>query len=292
MIYLIELITRIIQKNMRMLVKLFNFFVLRSQELYWFIKATPKNIFAWICDKYNRNFYKNLTFQQTCDARRSDTVFICGTGYSILDITPNQWDRMNQHDILSFRDFPRQTFIDVDFHVTGEVDNIDEYVSYLINNPLYDDTVFLVQEGLLAVQGNIIIGRKKLNPSRKVCRYKRASRGVMSTYSRSFADGIVHGNGSVVGMVNLAYLMGWKNIILVGIDMYDHRYFFQSPDQTRPVEKQGLTYKDPFPQGINIASHLGMWRDEMLLEGVYLSVFNPKSLLAERLPVFDFSSLK
>ena len=83
-----------------------------------------------------------------------------------------------------------------------------------------------------------------------------ASLGRMKPYSRSFNSGIVHGFGSVISVVNIAYLMGWKHIVLVGIDLYDHRYFYLPPNETRAVEKRGLTYKSPFPQSNQIVDQL------------------------------------
>ena len=65
----------------------------------------------------------------------------------------------------------------------------------------------------------------------------------MKVFSRSIDSGVVHGYGSIISVVNIAYLMGWKNIVLVGIDLYDHRYFYVPDNETRSVEKRGLTFK-------------------------------------------------
>ncbi len=38
--------------------------------------------------------------------------------------------------------------------------------------------------------------------------------------------------GTLVDAVNVAYCLGWKEIVLVGIDLYDSRYYWLPPDKT------------------------------------------------------------
>lgn len=259
--------------------------------VYRHLRALPYNYPAWRADCENRNLYPRLSEEDLRTSRKSDTVFVCGTGYSVLSITPEEWGRIGQHDVLSFRDFPKQNFVKADFHVTGEIDDVDQYAQAINDNPLYDETFFLVQEGISACMGNRLLGWRKLSEGRKIFRYRRLGRAMMIPFSRSFSDGVVHGFGSIVGMVNIAYLLGWKHIVLVGIDLYDHRYFFMPPDKTREVEKSGLTYASPFTQGKQIVDQIGMWRDLMQAEGVHIYAYNPRSLLTDRIPIFDWSVL-
>lgn len=261
-------------------------------DVYWRLRSLPDDYPAWRADRENRNSYRSLSEDDLRAARKSDTVFVCGTGYSVLDISPDGWGRIGQHDVLSFRDFPKQSFVKADFHVTGEIDDVDEYAKAINDNPLYDETLFLVQEGIKAVMGNRLLGWGKLREGRKVFRYRRRGRGMMIPFSRSFADGVVHGFGSIVGVVNIAYLLGWKQIVLVGIDLYDHRYFFMPPDKTRDAEKSGLTYASAFTQGRQIVDQIGTWSDLLKADGVHVYAYNPRSLLSDRLPVFDWSVLR
>lgn len=258
-------------------------------EAYWRIRALPEQLSEWCADRRNRHRYAALTEADLRRSRKSDTVFICGTGSSILSIATDEWSRMAEHDILSFRDFPRQTFVRADYHVTGEIDDADVYAAAINGNPRYEHTRFLVQEGLQAHMGNRLIGRLKLRPGVPVFRYRRRGRGQSIPFSRSFSDGVVHGHGSVVGMVNIAYLLGWKRIVLVGIDLYDHRYFYMPPDETREVEKSGLTSSDAFIMAAAIVDHIGAWAEAMRREGIRVVAYNPRSLLTERIPVFQWS---
>jgi hypothetical protein len=107
--------------------------------------------------------------------------------------------------------------------------------------------------------------------------------------SESFADGVVHGGGSVVSAVNIALLLGWKRIVLVGVDLYDHRYFYMPADQTRAAEKTGVTHETPFANGDHIVDQLGWWDQLMRARGIRLYAYNPRSLLTRHLPVFRWN---
>jgi len=255
-------------------------------EAYWHTCAAPRLLRAWRLDRAKRKTYHAIGEAELRGRRRSDTVFICGTGSSLHDITADEWARIAEHDVFSFRDFPRQRSVRADFHMTGEIDVVEDYAAAINGNPLYAETVFLIQEGLKADMANHLIGERHLKADAPVYRYRRRARGKMVPPSESFAEGIVHGGGSVVSAVNIALILGWKRIVLVGVDLYDHRYFYMPPDQTRIAEKAGVTHDMPFANGDHIVAQLGMWDAAMRPRGVRLFAYNPRSLLTRHLPVF------
>ncbi len=197
---------------------------------------------------------------------------------------------MEACNTISFREFPRQSFIRADYHVTGEVDFIEEYARRIRENRRYDDCIFVVQEGWSATAGNKLIGRGLLSDRASVYRYRRLSQGAIRPYSRSLDLGIVHGFGSVIGMTNFAYLMGWQRIVLTGVDLYDKRYFWLPPDEMRSYEKRGITIDSQFTSAQEIVNMIGGWAREMAREGVEVSCYNRRSLLAEVLPVFSWDA--
>lgn len=256
---------------------------------YWITIAFFPSYREWRADRRGRNFYSSITEDELRAARTSDTVFICGTGYSVLSIGPDEWTRIAQHDVLSFRCFPKQSFVKVGFHMTGEIDDIGEYARDINQNPLYADTTFVVQEGFHARMGNRLIGGALLRRGARVFRFRRTARGIIAPLSRRFSDGVVHGYGSVCSAINLAYLIGWKRIVLVGIDLYDHRHFYHPPDRIRDVEKPGIVLDDPYVTSRGIVELVGFWGQDLKNEGKELFVYNPKSLLSQCIPVFSWA---
>ena len=259
-------------------------------NLYWMTINFLPLFREWLKDHKERSCYASLTEDELRAARTSDTVFICGTGYSVLSIGVDEWSRIGQHDVLSFRCFPKQRFVKADFHMTGEIDDVDEYAKDINHNPLYNNTIFIVQQGIQARMGNRLIGERLLRSSARIFRFRRIFRGVVAPLSKHFSEGVVHGYGSICSAINLAYLIGWKRIVLVGIDLYDHRHFYHPPDQLRGVEKQKVILNDPYVTSKGIVKLVGLWGEELKHEGREIYVYNPKSLLSRCIPVFKWPS--
>lgn len=256
------------------------------QDWLWWWRSVPLCGPAYLRDLHGRPRYRLLTEEELRTTRTSDTVFVYGSGTSISDIAHAEWAAMAQHNTVSFREFPRQRFIRADLHLTAEVDDLQEYAARLRENPLYAQTVLVVQEGWAAHNGNDLVGRGLLPPGARVFRFRRRSRGRYEPPSRSFADGLVHGFNSAIDAVNLAYLVGWKTIVLVGVDLNDKGYFWLPKGQTREYEKPGLSYESRFTNADQIVPMLGQWAALLEAEGVRLFVYSPRSLLASALPVF------
>src|SRR5262245_15855321 len=249
-----------------------------ARRLRWTLQGAPRCAAAMMRNARGRHAYRELSETELLASRTSDTVFIFGSGGSLNDIGSEEWRAIADANTISFREFPRQSFVRADYHLTAEVDDLDEYAARLRDNPLYSRTVFVVQRGWPAFSGNNLIGRHLLRDDARVFRYRRLARGRDVPPSRSFAEGLVHGHGSVIGVVNFAYLMGWRTIVLAGVDMYDKRYFWLRPDETRPYEKPGLTSASRFTGADEIVSMLGRWRDLFEREDIRLFVYNPRSL--------------
>jgi hypothetical protein len=219
--------------------------------------------------------------------RKADTAFVFGSGRSLIDISGEEWARMAEYDTISLREFPRQEWIRADYHLTSEVDLVDEYAERLRANPRYRETIFVVQEGLRAERGNELVGRALYPEGARIFRYRRR-RSRSATPSTSFAAGLVHGSSSIFDATNFAYLMGYRRIVLVGVDLYNKEYFWLGPGETRPYELHRADARKVFLGAEPIVSLMTTWHAALAADGVELFVYNPRSLLAERIPVFTW----
>ena len=100
--------------------------------------------------------------------------------------------------------------------------------------------------------------------------------------------------------MNCAYVLGWRRIVLVGVDLYDSRYFFLPADKTLGVDpvtgrttavgaNQWRGNRSSQPHNtvqIGIVDVMKSWRSILAGDGVELYVYNPRSLLADVLPVY------
>jgi hypothetical protein len=261
---------------------------------------------AFARDRLQRRRYVVLDEDEARAARRSDRVFIYGSGASMNDIPSEEWAAMAEHDTFGFNAFYWEQWVRVDFQlfrggayrVARLTHRASELRDAVAANPHFADTIFVMQDDFLGHYANFLAGGKYLPPGAKLFRYRTAPGPVPPT--RSFAEGIRHAPGTLVDAVNCAYCLGWKEIVLVGIDLYDSRYYWLPPDKTLTYDPvvnsvvpgdvnlwRGNRAADPHNTVTSgIVDVMGEWREVLAEDGVSLSVYNAKSLLAEVLPVY------
>lgn len=261
---------------------------------------------AWMRDRINRRRYRLLAESELRAARKSDTVFIFGSGSSLNEITPEEWTFFRQHDVFGFNAFYHDRWIPVDFHLlrVGVYGDLrwrpfaTEVSGILNSNPHFANTIFILQERYLAQFSNQLVGHRLLPRGARLFRYADARQDTPPT--RSFKDGLRHTTGTLNDVVNCAFCIGWKDIVLVGVDLYDSRYFYLPPDQTVGIDAstgqvnssehnpyRGQRFDEPHNTlRAGAVDVMREWRSALERDGVRLSVYNPRSLLATVLPVY------
>ena len=260
------------------------------------IRALP-----WLGEKWSRSRYVVLDEEALRKTRRSDTVFIFGSGYSLNDLSAEEWAHIAAHDTIGFNYSSRQRWVRTDYHIVGEIftaddarrsrwwPGIEEYGRLIAGNPMYEHTIVGLQAGWFAYQSNRLAASGCLRKGTRIFRYKRIARGLFRPPTRAIADGLVHGAGSLSDVVNFAYAMGWRQIVIAGVDLYDSRYFWLGYDETRPdmMLNRGTGHSEQHPTADTLIPYLKGWRELMERDGVALTVYNPRSLLARVLPVYS-----
>ena len=253
----------------------------------------------WVLNMLRSRHYRHLTEGELRATRKSDTVVIFGSGSSINDLSPEEWGYFEQQDTISFNWFVYQDHVRIDYHLVREIGGNDfapsdwrpkvaEYARVIGENPCYADAVFLVQGGWRAINGNRMIGMKLLPKEARVFRFHDRIEGVEGRLSPSFGEGLVHGPATLMDCVNFAYILGWQRIVLVGVDLYDRRYFWLQGDETRDLDRQRAASHDARHNTASaVTEMIRRWREALSEEGFKLYVYNPRSLLADVLPVFD-----
>ena len=253
---------------------------------------------TWILNKsVPPSYYKNLSEKKLLASRKKDTVFIFGSGYSLNTISEKEWKFFEAHDTVGFSWFVYQNWIRSDFHLIRGISDWDfdkslwksdlkKYFDLINSNSHYSNTTFLIQKGFSAINGNRTVGLKLLPKGTPIFRWKK-SQGPEPKFS--FNEGLTHNNSVLDETVNFAFLMGWKHIVLVGVDLYDRRYFWLPPDKSRLIDTvRNFTYKDPAKDGK--VAYISKWKKIFEQYNVTLYVYNPKSLLAEVLPTYKITA--
>lgn len=281
---------------------------LREEGIIRFLRWNLNLVNAWIREKVYRKAYKIYDESKLRATRKSDKVFIFGSGYSINDISDREWNHFEQHDTLGFSGFVYQKKIHIDYHlIRGWVETMDgaltwrnhtiDYAEALNNNEYFRDAILIMQGEYLAQFCNSLIGYRYLRTGWKIWRYITARGEIFPT--KALKSGLNHLNGTLCDVVNFAYCMGWKEIVLVGVDLYDSRYFWLNADETLDVcnetgtlipskrNKIGCLYDQSHNTAVNgIVETMGKWVQMFLEEEIHMSVYNPISLLADIMPVY------
>ena len=259
------------------------------------------NRLRWHAWRQARSAARAYNLISACDLRsnlKSDTVFIFGSGHSLTEITPAEWDQISEHDTIGLNRFIYQSWIKVDYHFIRELEMVDDrfsteawvdaaavFAGEIEKNVLFHNTVLFVQKDFLGLVGNLLLGRRLIRPGRNVFLYKTYRGRRLPT--RSFREGIPRRTGAIGAGINIAYLAGWKRIVLIGVDLYDSRYFWLPAE----VSREGRAVDAAHPSASRgIVQDMKNWREFLLDQGVELTVYNSKSLLAEVMPVFSHKS--
>ncbi len=262
----------------------------RLRLVYWAIVDLPRRLPAWIAFQRNRSRYRLVTEADLRAARKSDTVFIFGSGYSLNDISQAEWQAIEEHDTIGFNWFVHQRFVRCDYHMVREIGDekgwraqVKEYFDLIRSNPRFARSIFLVQSGFKAVNGNRAIGYQLLPADNAVYLF-RSHHGTMPT--TSLGEGIVHTHGTLSDCINFAALLGWRTIVLCGVDLYDRRYFWLREDEPR-LGDTTIQGKHNTALG-GIVEGLAEWRAFYEKQGIQLYAYNPRSLLTGAMPVWQW----
>jgi hypothetical protein len=243
---------------------------------------------AWSRFLIGRRRYRRLTAGELRQRRNSDTVFIFGSGSSLNDLSDEQWREVERHDTIGFNWFVRQQFVRCDFHFLREIgaDDFDasswaprlrRYCELLAANPHFASAIPMVQTGFRAINGNRAIGYRLLPVERPLFLW----RSLVGRYepSLSLERGLAHAHGTLHECVNFAFLMGWRTVVLAGVDLYDRRYFWMPADDPTGAMLSHRTADAV----VNLMSE---WARLFEARGTRLYVYNPRSLLARTVPVW------
>jgi hypothetical protein len=276
-----------------------------------FRRLLSEHILAWRLARKHVGQYNVLSDAQLRQRKRSDRVFVFGSGASLNEIPDAEWARIARDDTIGFNGTHYLKKIFITYFVlragTETIEaglawrgDVDEIVSAIDNNPYLDDTVFFFQRGLTGIFCNRLLGFhlwKKERPLRFFLNDKIARFPYTATTRR-----LVHRAGTLCTATNLAVALGYKEIVLTGVDLYDNRYFWLAPDETMgwSAAEQKWTATRETVHGATVSSQhntvrngivqiMGDWQRRLAKEhGIKLTVYNPRSLLTEAVPIFQW----
>jgi hypothetical protein len=251
--------------------------------------------------------------------RKSDTVFILGSGASICHMTENDFFCVSSHDSIGLNHWPLHDF--VPDYLLFEASAHPERVSALLETlrrkvksygdvPLIIDYRSWSRYGVLLDQlptimhGNIYLHVPWWLASIKPAHVRIGLRFWNMPWRRRMGDTwrLVHHRGGLATAVSFAYLAGYRRIVLAGVDLNDSKFFWEEEREmyahlpTPPRTEIGIVHSSVDPDLSQ--KHHTLPMDEYLLlfyetvlkpSGVELLNCNPVSRLASTLPLYSWS---
>lgn len=291
-----------------------------AHDILWMIRNNSPSVAAGLIGELfrarlamasSRGLYKELSTSDLESRKRSNRVFIFGSGYSINNISEAEWSLISRHDSIGFSGsiYLRKTPITYLLlrawteTAAGSLswkNDAEEVVGAIKENPALSQTSFILQHGLTAIFVNRLIGHRLWDPAWPV--YFYLSDKVSKLPHRRLADGLVNSKSTLCSAISLASALKYDEIVLVGVDLYDNRYFWLPPDKTMgwsdaerklvPSEQtvRGLAVTSKHNTVSNgIVETVKEW-DAFLSAnfGTRIKIYNPRSLLRDVLQVFKW----
>lgn len=240
--------------------------------------------------------------------KKSETIFVLGGSESINTIKDKEWDFIARHDSIGMNWWPVHPFIPTYYSTNyPRQPEFREYFKQAIYRRRRD-----YRNTISMISGNRVV-RRGIHPrvepdffaeNPKCCFFelpepiaaKDNSEFSVETFART-----LYYRGGLSLVLDLVDKLDYKKIILMGVDLYDAVHFYDSYPEMQwqfekgysaPVEeKRTLLHGTMDTSGAKVSIDEYIYAVEAMRfrkKGVALLVGSKRSLLASKLPVFDF----
>jgi hypothetical protein len=179
--------------------------------------------------------------------RRSKTLFVLGSAWSINDIPEERWEVIGRHDTVGINFWPAHPFVPRFYHFENMAYDDQPVMSNALRallelrSEVYTNTLKIVTEvnpiGPRQTISDLPEGIKKnlyvgfsmpvvARNEEELCSGIRYMRSIGAFSPRAKVAWLFKYGGSVTAMMTLAVLMGYKRIVLCGVDLNRQDYFY------------------------------------------------------------------
>lgn len=198
--------------------------------------------------------------------RKSDTLFVLGSGPSINELGPDEWRYMKSCDTIAFNNFIAHDFVpDIYVAQRGKSDRATPNFVECFNNrcKAYSDTKFILrgdtinnfsahehpgyEQFMRSISERAFFGAEVFiqsdtahNPVVLLEALESASLGISSN--------LLFKAGATVPLIHvLGAQLGFKSVVFLGIDMNDATHFYDDPTRKFAAKFDGTSHSGPHP---------------------------------------------
>lgn len=229
--------------------KIKNLVIEKSYFLYFIQRIVRKSIQnKRVLKQKLKPEIRNIKTELQIKNNNSDTVFILGSGASINQLTPKQWDIIKKNDSIGFNFWPIHDFVPkyFVFELPRQEDRKEFFFEILKNKKdQYKNVEIIIKDyaqkyqtqedfkklGELFEQIYALDDINLLPPKKSLLnqtiKYTQIYLRLFNKKDRVLKVPKLRATLSYV--IYLSYLLGYKNIVLTGIDLVNTNYFYEDP---------------------------------------------------------------
>lgn len=260
----------------------------------------------------------NSSFKKKYSAKPDEVFFILGSGESINSINTKQWNFISSNRSIALNNWMTHSHIPNFYMMEGLPTNRKEYKNYYDSLQSWRDTnvknylnsnsevvilakdfrkAYFSPDFISLLDGKRGFGVPKFNiPGRTNNSQRRAIEfmGKLQIHRRTF----FFTRASITLAISIGYMLGFKKIVLCGVDLLNNRYFWEDPKYRKneivppsppvPTKKIHSTV-DPTSHPVTVDKSVYAINEIFLKkDNIELSVLNKSSKLYPRIGEFNF----
>lgn len=217
--------------------------------------------------------YKVIKIDDISTNRKSDLLFILGTGSAVNNVSSQEWGIIRKHDSLGFNYFILHDFIPTYFHVEYPriLQNANKFAEYIQSRENHLKNVIRLHSSRAIRYGLFPRTFPELFLDGQTICYYQFPRFVYCPAERPFQKEDFNGKymyrGSLNLMLFLGMKMGYKKLVLLGCEMNKNVYFWENMPEANWLLKMT---SDPRVKAL-IPWECREKREKQYYEGVYAS---------------------
>lgn len=236
----------------------------------------------------------NLTIEDLKKYKKSEKLFILGSGASINNIEDWKWEEIKKHDTIGFNFWLYHDFVPKLYFFEESADekrNKIFYKTYESRKKDYENTIFVVKD--LETTG---IKKEKIElfenlysvesieaPGEKIEEYMQVT--------NKYKNVLFKKKSTLSLLLKLAYLLGYKQVVLCGVDLNNNDYFYENIKYRNfeiPFVEKGNKHltNDYEKNNITIQSLINIYFKNLKNFKIYIE--SPKSELKNIIEVYKY----
>lgn len=276
---------------------------------------------AYLDIRNRRIPYREASKEAVLQKKRSDTLIVLGTGYSINEIDEKQWRFISRHDTIGMNLWYIHSYVPTFLNYEPPKYPGPAYERWSEIPGLYDNVIFFLDARNVPKLFHPKYLPEAFPPNPKIyitpCSIKKPFPKTRTLTQDDFR-GVPQKfgaptwliRGSLSQVIHIGYQMGYQKIILAGVDLNSPRYFMEREDYGKyssislikgkdVIENYPRSWTETVQSGMHVSVHWGGYhavdtyvpafnRYVMEPEGRKIYVASKKSLLY---PALDYHSL-